>query len=250
MIPVATGLFAALAITAPWLPASPLHDSTWPPQKDPTSAAENHPPSSPVYVGSISFDFPTEYEPYFGHTHGPNYDGVFAFGDIVGVDDGEQHVVIAMPGEAVMAAKYTIDFPSQTGTFEPLWFWLSPWARDPSFDLATHQRWKGFNILLDDFDGDGKNEVAVNSAELIGGQLKPVMFLLQTDESDPLPPTPFVDENGQPFPDPAPVELARTFPNPLVNQWAERLGNCKVTDSGRQIVMHDEAGFATLLEFL
>jgi len=78
---------------------------------------------------------------------------------VIGVDDGEQHVVVAMPGEAVLAATYTIDFPTQTGTLDPIWLWLSPYAQDATYAPLDHSRWAGFNVLLHDFDGDGKNEV-------------------------------------------------------------------------------------------
>ena len=244
-------LLMAATVTAPWVPAAP-HDSTWPPEKDPTNAAENHPPGDPVHIGSIAFDFPPEYEEWFDTTHGSNYFGTFAFGDVLGEDDGEQHIVIAMPGEAVMAAKYSIHFPSQTGTLEPIWFWLSPYAQDPDYDAASPSRWKSFNILLDDFDDDGKNEVVVNSAEkdfievLPSGQevvrLKQVLFVLQTDEADPAPVSPYLDPStGQPYSHPAPVEMARSASDPAPNEVGERLGICKVSDEGLDIALHEHA---------
>lgn len=135
------GLLALL--TVPLL----AHDGEWPPKADPqwdatlnTVINNPDPPGTPggfnthLYLDRIEFSIPSAYANWMTHWHeqsgcgdGGGRFADFAIGDVD--NDGMQDdIVITQPGEAVLAAEMQINWSAKTGTLNPLWFWLSPYA--------------------------------------------------------------------------------------------------------------------------
>lgn len=186
---------AAAALLA--LAASALaHDTEWPPKADASSDLSVVPAA--VQMGKISIAVPSSIAPWIAHGHeitssagnymtNPLWIG---FGDVVGADDGELHMVMLMPRELVVAGSLTVDFALGTGTFTPLWVWKDPAASaPPAAPPADHNignsEQPGWNATIGDFDGDGTTEVAFVGRSTSSPTSSDALYVVQTDASQP-----------------------------------------------------------------
>lgn len=232
---------AALALAigpAPWFPAP---DPTWC-APDPYDEATNPRPGDPLHMGEIEVPIPAEFDGWIAHTHreGRYYfcASSFALGDLEGPDDGDLDIAIATSQEAVLVARLEFDRNGRTGELTPLWFWLSPWARSTLFDPAqpstplAHGGGPERNVLIWDFDEDGRNEVAVLSANYQGAD---TLFVLGEPAPGSISPT---------FSVPEPVEFGKEATGVKTDGQTPRLGICRVrdTDGPRDICMHSHKG--------
>ena len=205
-------------------------DSEWPPVGDPVSAVMPIGPG--LEMGSISISIPTEFRQWFGHQHGQGgwneWPLDIAIGDLEGAkDDGDTNVVLYMGDEVLLGARLVVDWPTETGTLEPLWAWKLP--NTPPSPPSTHLGLAAHNCLIWDFDEDGTNEVALVGpaqydqwGQQVWGQ---AIYIVQADPSPP--PGPWA------FSVPPPKILAVSEASGLdsSDEIGERLGICKVRDT-------------------
>lgn len=218
---------------------------TWQPQPDPQSLLDNPGPNDDFFMQEISFTYvdrsgnpDPDIEQWFKHHYHPKFEGQFALGDLSGKDDGDTDIAIVMGGEAVLAARMSIDYPSKTGTLTPIFMYLTPEQAsecvvEPSGKLVVppnHVGKRGTNLLIWDFDGDGRNEVAVQLQESSGRYVA----ILQHDPDYPLPST-------YGYEPPEPMVLAKSVAAPPTSSFHDRMGLIKVTNTpyAQHIIMND-----------
>ncbi len=214
------------------------YDSEWPPAPDPVNGSI--PPGPGLTMGKISISIPWEFGQWFNHNNHIGW-GTFplwaTLGDIEGTDDkGQLDIVIMMPDEIVFAARININWSNGTGTLTPLWCWKVPNApSSPGQDMGVPAR----NALIWDFDGDGKNEVAVVAPKRINASTwGRAIYVVQTDTSPPPPPWDFS------VPPPKVLASSPAATESNTGEISDRLGVCKVRDTEypMDIVSHEHDG--------
>ena len=201
LAPTVLALFGCLTV--------PLaaHDGEWPPKADPlwdgTQVVNNPLATSHLYLDRIEFTIPNSPKPYadwISHHHALPPSGcspLFPWGGwktdfVVGDVDNDglaDDIVITMAGEAVFAAKMQIDFATMTGQLQPLWLWLTPYARTlpgPFHAPASCNALNRNNAFIWNFVADGApddtNEIAF--VGLSAGN-EEQLFILRTDPTHP-----------------------------------------------------------------
>jgi len=213
------------------------YDSEWPPAPDPIDASI--PPGPGLQMGKVSISIPWEFGQWFNHQNNIGWGTNplwAALGDVEGADNGGLDIVIVMPDEIVFAARVNINWSNSTGWLTPLWCWKVPNApSSPGQDMGVGAR----NCLIWDFDGDGKNEVAVVAPKQMGGGTwGRAIYILQTDPSPPPPPWDFS------VPPPKILASSPAATEDNVGEISDRLGVCKVRDTAypMDIVSHEHDG--------
>ena len=209
---------------------SPLIDSEWPPAPDPVSA--NMPAGEGLEMGKISISIPNEFKVWFSHDHEvggwSEWPLDFAIGDIEGEkNNGDVDIVLYMADEVLLGARLEIDWVANSGTLVPLWCWKLP--STPDDPPAGHDGLAAHNCLIWDFDGDGRNEVALVGpaqyeewGEMTWGQ---AIYVVQEDPSPPPPPWDFS------VPPPKILGVSEASSLAASAEIGERLGICRLRDT-------------------
>ncbi len=210
------------------------YDSEWPPAADPVNSRMS--PGPGLQMGKVSIAIPAEFSAWFNHSHDVGWMTFplsATIGDVEGENDGDLDIVIVMAAEIVFAARLNINWSNSTGWMTPLWCWKVPRApADPPSE--NHPGPGARNCLIWDFDGDGKNEVAVMAPKQSSGN---AIYVVQTDPNPPPGPWDFSVP---------PPKILATSEAQSTNQLEikERLGICKVRDTAypQDIVSHSHDG--------
>jgi len=214
------------------------YDSEWPPAPDPINASI--PPGPGLQMGKMAISIPAEFSAWLNHSHdvgGWNeFPGSVYFGDVEGINNDDRDAVIYMSDEILLAVRLNINWGGGTGTMTPLWCWKVPNA--PASPPGNHSGKPARNALIWDFDGDGKNEVAVVAPKWTGSAWGRAIYVVQTDPNPPAPPWDFSV--------PPPKILASTpaAGTSEASEIQDRLGICTVRNTSypQDIVCHGHSG--------